>query len=152
MMAHNLCYTTLLQGNSKEKLGLTADQYSRTPANNYFVKASVSNPSAMALPGFVDFVILICLWFQVRKGLLPDILESLLNARKKAKADLKKETDPFKQKVLDGRQLALKISANSVYGFTGAQVGKLPCLEISGSVTAYGRTMIEQTKTEVETK
>jgi len=53
---------------------------------------------------------------------LPDILESLLNARKKAKADLKKETDPFKQKVLDGRQLALKISANSVYGFTGAQV------------------------------
>lgn len=49
----------------------------------------------------------------------------------RAKADLKKETDPFKQKVLDGRQLALKISANSVYGFTGAQVGKLPCLEIS---------------------
>ena len=34
-------------------------------------------------------------------------------------------------KVLDGRQLALKISANSVYGFTGANVGKLPCIEIS---------------------
>ena len=49
----------------------------------------------------------------------------------RAKADLKKETDPFKKQVLDGRQLALKISANSVYGFTGAQVGKLPCLEIS---------------------
>lgn len=32
---------------------------------------------------------------------------------------------------MDGRQLALKVSANSVYGFTGAQVGKLPCLEIS---------------------
>ena len=49
----------------------------------------------------------------------------------RAKADLKKETDPFRKKVLDGRQLALKISANSVYGFTGAQNGKLPCLEIS---------------------
>lgn len=49
----------------------------------------------------------------------------------RAKLDLKNETDPFKKKVLDGRQLALKISANSVYGFTGAQVGKLPCLEIS---------------------
>ena len=34
-------------------------------------------------------------------------------------------------KVLDGRQLALKMSANSVYGFTGATVGKLPCIEIS---------------------
>ena len=56
----------------------------------------------------------------------------LLSVRvSRAKADLKKETDPFKKKVLDGRQLALKLSANSVYGFTGAQVGKLPCLEIS---------------------
>lgn len=44
-----------------------------------------------------------------RKGLLPTILEDLLSARKKAKADLKKETDPFKKAVLDGRQLALKV-------------------------------------------
>lgn len=38
---------------------------------------------------------------------------------RRAKADLKKESDPFKRAVLDGRQLALKVSANSVYGFTG---------------------------------
>ena len=88
----------------------------------------------------------------VRKGLLPTVLEDLLGARKRAKADLKKETDPFKRAVLDGRQLALKVSANSVYGFTGATVGKLPCLEISMSVTAYGRQMIEQTKTAVESR
>lgn len=44
-----------------------------------------------------------------RKGLLPTILEDLISARKKAKADLKKETDPFKRAVLDGRQLALKV-------------------------------------------
>lgn len=81
-----------------------------------------------------------------RKGLLPQILADLLAARKRAKADLKKETDPFKRAVLDGRQLALKISANSVYGFTGATVGKLPCLQISSSVTAYGRQMIFKTK------
>jgi len=54
-----------------------------------------------------------------------------LSVAHRAKEDLKLETDPFRKKVLDGRQLALKISANSVYGFTGAQVGKLPCLEIS---------------------
>lgn len=99
-----------------------------------------------------------------RKGLLPTVLEDLISARKRAKADLKKETDPFRRAVLDGRQLALKvhsidiidgvrltypftqISANSVYGFTGATVGKLPCLAISSSVTAYGRQMIEKTK------
>lgn len=45
-----------------------------------------------------------------RKGLLPEILQDLLSARKRAKADLKKETDPFKRAVLDGRQLALKVS------------------------------------------
>lgn len=105
MMAHNLCYTTLVPANKRDIV--PADQLTHTPANNFFVKASV------------------------RKGLLPEILEDLLTARKQAKADLKKETDPFKKQVLDGRQLALKISANSVYGFTGAQVGRLPCLEIS---------------------
>ncbi|XP_053953423.1 DNA polymerase delta catalytic subunit [Anastrepha ludens] len=126
MIAHNLCYTTLLQPGMKERLGLSDEQVQRTPANNTFVRADV------------------------RRGLLPEILESLLAARKRAKNDLKVEKDPFRRKVLDGRQLALKISANSVYGFTGAQVGKLPCLEISGSVTAFGRTMIELTKNEVE--
>ncbi|KAL4658284.1 DNA polymerase delta catalytic subunit [Arapaima gigas] len=126
MMAHNLCYTTLLQKGCLEKLGLSPEDFIKTPTGDLFVKSSV------------------------RKGLLPEILENLLSARKRAKAELKKETDPFKKQVLDGRQLALKISANSVYGFTGAQVGKLPCLEISQSVTGFGRQMIEQTKQLVE--
>lgn len=43
-----------------------------------------------------------------------------------------------------------QISANSVYGFTGATIGKLPCLPISSSTTSYGRQMIEKTKQEVE--
>jgi DNA polymerase family B len=45
----------------------------------------------------------------LRKGILPTILADLLAARKQAKADLKRETDPFKKAVLDGRQLALKV-------------------------------------------
>ncbi|CAD5114717.1 DgyrCDS3760 [Dimorphilus gyrociliatus] len=128
MMAHNLCYTTLLKNDSIENHNIQPDEYIKTPCGEKFIKSSV------------------------RKGLLPQILESLLSARKKAKRDLKEETDPFKKKVLDGRQLALKLSANSVYGFTGAQVGKLPCLEVSSSVTAFGRQMIEQTKKHVEEK
>ncbi|KAF7794322.1 hypothetical protein EIP86_005456 [Pleurotus ostreatoroseus] len=127
MMAHNLCYTTLLDKNVIDRLQLQKDvDYIQTPNNDFFVKS------------------------HKRKGLLPTILEDLITARKRAKADLKKETDPFKRAVLDGRQLALKISANSVYGFTGATIGKLPCLAISSSTTAYGRQMIEKTKQEVE--
>jgi DNA polymerase delta subunit 1 len=40
---------------------------------------------------------------------LPEVLEDLLAARKRAKNDLKSEKDPFKRAVLDGRQLALKV-------------------------------------------
>lgn len=35
-----------------------------------------------------------------------------------------------------------QISANSVYGFTGATNGQLPCLEISSSVTSYGISFV----------
>src|SRR5882672_7726437 len=129
IQAHNLCYTTLLNKTAIEKLGLKKDEdYIVTPNGDMFCTA------------------------KVRKGLLSQILEELLGARKKAKRELAVETDPFKKAVLNGRQLALKISANSVYGLTGATVGKLPCLAIASSTTSYGRQMIEKTKEEVEKK
>lgn len=129
MMAHNLCYTTLCNKATIERLKLEKDDdYIVTPNGDYFVTS------------------------KLRRGILPEILEELIGARKRAKNDLKNESDPFKRDVLNGRQLALKISANSVYGFTGATVGKLPCLAISSSVTSFGRTMIEKTKSAVEEK
>ena len=124
MQAHNLCYSTLLPPGTDA--GLKESDYEVTPTRHRFVKPSV------------------------KKGVLPEILEELLSARKRAKRDMKAATDPMVRAVQNGRQLALKISANSVYGFTGATVGQLPCLEISSSVTSYGRLMIEQTKEAVE--
>ncbi|KAG0494350.1 hypothetical protein HPP92_005344 [Vanilla planifolia] len=128
MMAYNLCYCTLLTTEASRQLNLPADSINKTPSGDIFVHADL------------------------QKGVLPEILEELLAARKRAKADLKEAKDPFEKAVLDGRQLALKISANSVYGFTGATIGQLPCLEISSSVTSYGRQMIEHTKKLVEEK
>jgi DNA polymerase delta subunit 1 len=129
IQAHNLCYTTLLNKAAVEKLGLVKDEdYIVTPNGDMFATT------------------------KRRKGLLAQILEELLTARKQAKRELAIETDPFKKAVLNGRQLALKISANSVYGLTGATVGKLPCLAIASSTTSYGRQMIEKTKEEVEKK
>ncbi len=127
IQAHNLCYTTLLNKASVEKLHLVKDEdYIVTPNGDMFCTS------------------------KIRKGLLTQILEELLGARKRAKKELAVETDTFKKAVLNGRQLALKISANSVYGITGATVGKLPCLAIASSTTSYGRQMIEKTKEEVE--
>ncbi|KAK8958305.1 DNA polymerase delta catalytic subunit [Platanthera guangdongensis] len=126
MMAYNLCYCTLLTPENSRQFNLPAESINKTPSGDSFVISDL------------------------QKGILPEILEELLAARKRAKADLKEAKDPFEKAVLDGRQLALKISANSVYGFTGATVGQLPCLEISSSVTSYGRQMIEHTKKLVE--
>ena len=45
--------------------------------------------------------------------------------------------------VLDSRQLGLKVSANSLYGFLGAQVrGKFSLIEASMAVTSRGRELI----------
>ena len=133
MIAHNICYSTLLPRSATDRARVleSEEQCEESPklengSTEFFVKKDV------------------CL------GVLPSILRDLLDARKRAKADLAREKDPTKKKVLDGRQLALKISANSVYGVTGARDGKLPCTEIAATVTAYGRDMIKLTRKTVE--
>ena len=50
----------------------------------------------------------------------------------------------------NGKQLAYKVSMNSVYGFTGAAKGMLPCVQIASTVTLKGRSMIDETKAYVE--
>lgn len=126
MMAHNLCYTTLVP---PERLStVSQEQLTKTPTGHFFVRS------------------------ETRRGLLPMILEELLAARKRAKKAMAEAEDPLTKSVLNGRQLALKVSANSVYGFTGATVGMLPCLEISSSTTGFGRSMIDHTKNMVEAK
>jgi hypothetical protein len=82
---------------------------------------------------------------QNQPGVLSGILQNLWSARKVTKREMNSTKDPFLKNVLNAKQLAIKVSMNSIYGFTGAVVGVLPCLEISQSVTGCGRQMIEQT-------
>jgi DNA polymerase elongation subunit (family B) len=83
-------------------------------------------------------------------GLFPRILNELLRERKRVKTLMAAETDPMRQKALDGRQLALKISANSVYGVCGASRGLLQCREVAEATTAAGRDIIGFTKLTIE--
>jgi DNA polymerase delta subunit 1 len=68
------------------------------------------------------------------KGILPEILEELLAARKRAKADLKAASDPFVKAVLDGRQLALKARTPSCLS-PAMQAGMQPCCHCLGGIT-----------------
>ena len=113
MMAHNLCYTTLLDKATVERLGLVKDvDYSQTPNNGTpLYTGGHRSPFMPDVDLFVKRT--------RRRGLLPTILDDLISARKRAKADLKKETDPFKKAVLDGRQLALKVCGLTLSTFRG---------------------------------
>ena len=87
---------------------------------------------------------------QKKYGIVGTILTKLLTERKIAKKNMDKETDPFKKKIYDGKQLALKVTANSIYGQFGAPTSPIYCKEIAASTTAVGRMRLEQAKYFVE--
>ena len=97
-------------------------------------------------------------------GVMPTLLKNLLGARKTTKNQikgLKKKLslteDPVEQDnikrfmvVLDKRQLAYKVSANSMYGAMGVKRGYLPFLPGAMCTTARGRQYIELAKNTLE--
>ena len=77
------------------------------------------------------------------KGIIPQVLDHLLDARKATKFRMKNEKDEFKKKVLDGLQLAYKITANSVYGQLGATTSTIFKMNIAACTTSIGRERID---------
>ena len=125
IMAHNLCYSTWVMDEKK---------YGNVPGVTYevFEVGGKKYKFAQDVP-----------------SLLPSILLELKQFRKQAKKDMATSTGAMKE-MFNGKQLAYKISMNSVYGFTGAGKGMLPCVPIASTVTSKGRSMIEETKNYVE--
>ena len=60
-----------------------------------------------------------------KRGIVPLVTSELLSARKATKKLLAQEKDESKKKVLDGYQLAYKLTANSVYGQLGAKTSSI---------------------------
>ena len=121
MRAHNLCYSSL-----------------------------VIDPRFANVPGVVYEQYGPYRFAQGVPSLLPAILNELAAFRKKAKKLMAQSEGTPMEAVYNGQQLAYKISMNSIYGFTGASKGMLPCVAIASTVTMRGRQMIEETKTYVE--
>lgn len=81
---------------------------------------------------------------EVKKGVIPTIIQNLLDSRKRVK-DLMKKADPIQKIVYDKEQLAYKVSANSMYGGMGVRRGYLPFMPGAMCVTYYGRETIKKT-------
>ena len=153
MMAWNLCYTTMRTQVTAEELQLRTNMplaacglvlaflgpfETRDPALR---KAIQPDARKWHRCGNAEFS-------RSRKGLLPQILNTLLTNRAAAKKRMKKAKNDVEYNVLNGQQLALKLCANSLYGFTGTsmEVGMLPCPAIASSVTYMGRKLTTATK------
>jgi len=81
---------------------------------------------------------------------MPSILQELLKARKDTRKLIPKTNDEFMKNVLDKRQLAYKVTANSLYGQLGAKTSTFYEPDIAASTTATGRLLLTYAKRVVE--
>jgi DNA polymerase elongation subunit (family B) len=133
MQAHNICFTTV-ESLSWARSNLQPGDYWIAPTDKggrpveyCFVKK------------------------HIRMGVLPRLLADLLAQRAHVKGLLKKcdkERDKVLMDVLDGRQLAIKVVNNSVYGFTKGFIWS--DLRLMDGVTRWGRDMIQMSAAIVE--
>ena len=84
------------------------------------------------------------------KAIMPSILQELLKARKDTRKLIPQTSDEFMKNVLDKRQTAYKVTANSLYGQLGAKTSTFYEPDIAASTTATGRLLLTFAKKVVE--
>jgi DNA polymerase elongation subunit (family B) len=137
-----------------EKLGLTYrdityDNYKYVAKGKSFVKV-INSKKPTVTCRFVQPQTKNGEIIEETRAVIPRILRKLLGARKATRKKIPLEKDPFKKSVLDGLQLAYKVTANSLYGSIGASTSQVAFKEIAASTTATGRKLINLAKDFIE--
>ena len=88
--------------------------------------------------------------FPEGKAVMPSILEELLHARKSTRKLIPQQKNEFMKNVLDKRQLSIKLTANSLYGQTGAKTSSFYEKDCAASTTATGRKLLTYAKRVIE--
>uniref|UniRef100_A0A8C9WRL0 DNA polymerase zeta catalytic subunit n=1 Tax=Scleropages formosus TaxID=113540 RepID=A0A8C9WRL0_SCLFO len=140
VIAYNYCYSTCL--GHVESLG-THDEFKfgctslRVPPELlYQLRGDVTvSPNGIA---FVKP--------SVRKGVLPSMLEEILKTRIMVKQSMKLyKHDKVLTRLLDARQLGLKLIANVIFGYTSASFsGRMPSVEVGDSIVHKARETLER--------
>lgn len=138
MIAYNYCYSTFLgrarQWRGRDKMGFM--DYQRQPRLLELLKDKINiSPNGMVYTKP-----------EVRTSLLARMLTEILETRVMVKSGMKMDKDDkFLQRLLNNRQLALKLIANVTYGYTSASFsGRMPCSEIADSIVQTGRETLEK--------
>ena len=120
IIAENLCYSTFCPGK---------------PSSTFALKAS---PLLFQGHCFVSA--------SDRKGIIPCILERMLEQRKIAKLAYAQETDPIKKTIQKSREMSYKLACNGFYGALGSRNALIPHRAIAETTTGLGRKDIGRVK------
>ncbi|KAJ1335730.1 DNA polymerase delta subunit 1 [Microdochium nivale] len=138
MIAYNYCYSTFLgrinNWRGSSKMGFS--NYKRQQMLLALLKDHINiSPNGM----------MYCKT-EVRKSLLAKMLTEILETRVMVKSGMKQDKeDRTLQRLLNNRQLALKLLANVTYGYTSASFsGRMPCSEIADSIVQTARETLER--------
>ncbi|KAI9851054.1 MAG: DNA polymerase zeta [Thelocarpon superellum] len=138
MIAYNYCYSTflgrLVPWRGANKMGFA--EYARRRRLLELLRAHITiapNGMMYVRPA-------------IRKSLLAKMLGEILETRVMVKSGMKQDrADGPLQRLLNHRQLALKLIANVTYGYTSASFsGRLPCAEIADSIVQTARETLER--------
>ena len=131
MIANNLCYSTIIDPATDPELlrrcierGLLIKTFECANGTHKFVQNDA--------------------------GIIGRVLRRLKEDRNAAKKIIEISKDPVIIDAMKKRESAIKVSMNSMYGATGAKLGRLPCQPIAESVTCEGGRMLKLCKSTTE--
>lgn len=146
MMAYNYCYSTIL--GRVHELALEKNVVGATEMSLPKGLLSLLSDHITIAPNGIAYV-----KSNVRKSTLAKMLEDILDTRfivKKTMTDIGR-SNPMLSRLLNSRQLALKLIANVTYGYTSASFsGRMPCSDLADSVVQTGRETLEKAITLIE--
>lgn len=156
MIAYNICFTTII-GKVSPSHG-DVDTAERLGAISYpesFTAEAVYNHYAEGFgdPTMISNGSVFCSR-ENRAGLLPRMLEEMLSLRQMIKRVMKeykaKPECAVLCRVLEARQLAVKLLANVTYGYTGAGFsGRMPMAEVADAIVQSGRDTLKWSINEI---
>lgn len=153
IMAYNICYTTLVAEPAPEIPDELCNVIEFDQEEEDNEDPDEDDDGEDPVKDKVKIVHKTFRFLKSPEGILPKLVRELVEKRKEVRDQQKHEAkNSVEWAVLEARQLALKVSANSVFGFTGVPNGKLPLPQAAMSICARGRELKKRVEKYLEEK